>query len=75
MATKDVTDRMVCEAVAQWEAERDGVWSYDILEARTGQCFKVCYAALERAAERDLIEYGVSLRTAWLTDKGKALLK
>ena len=28
----------------------------------------------ERAARRDLVEYGVSLRTGWLTDKGRALL-
>lgn len=50
-------------------------WPYDLLAEWTGQPIKVCYRAMERAAERDLIEYGVSLRTGWLTDKGKALLK
>src|SRR3990167_9143890 len=49
-------------------------WPYKTLEQWTGQPQKVCYRALERAAERDLIDYGVSLRTGWLTDKGRALL-
>lgn len=30
---------------------------------------------LEDAAAEDLIEYGVSARTGWLTDKGLALLR
>lgn len=30
---------------------------------------------LEDAAFEDLIEYGVSARTGWLTDKGRALLR
>lgn len=47
---------------------------YEALAASTGQPEKVCYRAMERAEKRGLIEYGVSLRTGWLTDKGKALL-
>lgn len=31
-------------------------------------------AILEKAADRGYIEYGVSARTGWLTDKGRALL-
>lgn len=45
-----------------------------VLERETGAPPKVVYAALERAANRDLIEYGVSVRSGWLTDKGKALI-
>lgn len=50
-------------------------YPYETLVIETGQPEKVCYRAMERAADRDLIEYGVSLRTGWLTDKGKALIK
>ena len=49
-------------------------WPYEILAARTGQCEKVCYRAMERAEGRGYIEYGVSLRTGWLTPADKALL-
>lgn len=47
---------------------------YEALAAQTGQPERVCYRALERAERRGLIEYGVSLRTGWLTDKGRAVL-
>lgn len=50
-------------------------WPYDLLAERTGECEKVCYRAMERAFARDLIEYGTSLRSGWLTEKGKALIK
>lgn len=90
MARKDVTDLMVCQAYADAKNMRPKVpkghifgfgrplpkapWPYDLLMERTGECFKVCYKSMERACDRDLIEYGVSLRSGWLTDKGKALL-
>lgn len=47
---------------------------YDYLSEWTGYPEKVCYAAMERAVDHDLIEYGVSLRTGWLTEKGKSVL-
>ena len=81
MSTKDVTDKMVAEAYAEAARQRGPNWRdsyqypYEILQQRTGECFKVCYRAMERAARRGLVEYGVSLRTGWLTDKGKELLK
>lgn len=83
MSTKDITDKQVCEAYAQYadESKSRTDWieghfkfPYDLLKDWTGQPFKVCWRAMERAAKRDLIEYGVSLRTGWLTAKGKALL-
>jgi hypothetical protein len=81
MATKDITDKRVCEAYAEAERQRGEDWENDyqfpyiILQRMTGQPEKVCYRAIERAAARDYIEFGVSLRTGWLTDKGKALLE
>jgi hypothetical protein len=41
----------------------------------TGQPLKVCYRAMERAHKRGYVEYGVSLRTAWLLPKGLELLQ
>jgi len=40
----------------------------------TGQPAQAVYQSMERAAGRDLIEWGVTIRRGWLTDKGKALL-
>ncbi len=75
MATKDITDRQVCEAVQYVKDSGLPVWPVDVLEKRTGECQKVCQAAMERAARRGYIEYGVSLRSGWLTTKGHDLLQ
>jgi hypothetical protein len=73
MATKEISDRQVCEAVAAWKA--DGMpFADERLFRATGQAQKVCEGALERAYGRGLIECGVSIRSAWLTDAGRALL-
>lgn len=75
MATKDVTDLMVCKAYKQYrDGWPDSPWPYEILQAETGECFKVCWKAMERACDRDLIEFGVNLRSGWLTEKGLELL-
>jgi hypothetical protein len=74
MAMKDITDLQVVRAVQQWQDNRNGPWPYETLARETGQPEKVCFRAMERADRRGYLEYGVSLRTAWLTDKGKALL-
>jgi hypothetical protein len=47
----------------------------EILARVTGQPLKVCERAFERAEGRGLIDCGVSLRTAWPTPKGLALLE
>lgn len=76
MATKDITDLQVCDAYAKYNADTTRrEFPYDILQRTTGQPEKVCYRAIERAYSRDLIEFGVSLRTGWLTEKGNQLLK
>lgn len=90
MAMKHVPDGTVCLAVLAYRFlclrqeqamhsvppwDRPSIpFPYDILVAMTGQPWKVCYRAMERAHRRGFIEYGVSLRTGWLTDAGKALI-
>jgi hypothetical protein len=71
----DISDLMVCEATRVFSAGSGLRPMIDLyLLSRTSAPMKVIHAALERAYDRGLIECGVSLRTAWLTDKGKALL-
>lgn len=75
MARKNITDKQVCEVYAK--TMKQGTFHrfpYEILSEETGECEKVCYSAIERAYNREYIEYGVSLRTGWLTEKGKKLL-
>lgn len=78
MSRKDVTDVMVCHAVAEYQAAiragRHALYPYQALAAQTGQPEKVCWRAIERADQRGLLEWGVSLRTAWLTEAGQSLL-
>lgn len=86
MATKDITDLQVCEAVLErhWQIRKYGIQIKltdhpvqdpdEILVERTKQPWKVCWRALERASNRGYLDYGVSLRTCWLTPKGDALL-
>ncbi len=74
MATKDISDLDVCRAVRA-SKQHGAPNALERLELNTGQHQKVCYRAMERALARDLIEYGVSLPWAWLTDKGEALVE
>jgi hypothetical protein len=46
-----------------------------ILMEATGQPEKVVYRAMERAYNRGYIEYGVSMRSGWLTEKGQAFYR
>jgi hypothetical protein len=78
MATKDITDLQVCTAVHQRMSIRDTTnikTNLDVLQELTGQPYKVCWRALERACKRGYLDYGVSLRFAWLDEAGKTLLK
>lgn len=73
VSRKDVTDIAVVLACRD-ALNTSVVFADELLAARTGQPRKVCERAMERAVRRGLIEYGVSLRTAWPTPKGMALL-
>lgn len=74
MATKHITDLQVVQAVQQWQTDRTGPRAHELLAEWTGQPAKVCFRALERADRHGLLDYGVSLGTAWLTPEGHALL-
>lgn len=68
----------VCEEMRRrmaYRPEGGYRYAYDLLCAVLGCPEKVAYSAMERACDRGLIEYGVSLRTGWITDKGIALFQ
>lgn len=69
MKRGDVTDEDVVRACRDGHPE--SIWR---LMTETGAPYKVAEAAMERACRRGLIDYGVSLRTAWAEPKGLALL-
>lgn len=73
MSTKDISDLQVLEACRDWQLA--GQFADTLLAVRTTQHPKVAHRALERADQRGLIEWGVSLRTAWPTPAGRALLE
>ena len=64
-----VTDLEVCTAFALYQRDL-GPWPNEILARETGEPEKVCYRAMERASRKGLINYGVSLRSGWLTPEG-----
>jgi hypothetical protein len=73
VSRKNVTNLLVCRAYAA-RKPFDDKWPYDLLSEWTGEPVKVCYRAMERAEEQGYIEYGTSLRSGWLTEKGKQLV-
>lgn len=72
MARKHISDIQVVICCWYFHAHRFSYCSRpdELLEDITGEPYKVCLAAMERANKRDLIDWGVSLRTAWPTYKG-----
>jgi phosphoheptose isomerase len=81
MKRSDITDAAIVQACLDFHAFKFTVVGLpaeapDIaLGTSTGAPSKVVMAAMERAYDRGLIAVGVSLRTAWPTPKGLALLE
>lgn len=73
MKRSDISNIEVCQAVAEYQRVQ-GNFPYEILARKFNCSEKLAYSACERAEKKDLIDYGVSLRTGWLTEKGKQLL-
>lgn len=70
---KLISDYDVCKAY-QERKPFDKEWAYEILAKRFDVPEIVAYRACERAEKRGYLDYGTSLRSGWLTDKGKELL-
>ena len=74
MKTADIPDYAVLSAYEKSKADPSKL-PESILMREFDAHPKVCAAACVRAFERGLIDYGVSLRTGWITDKGWRVLR
>ena len=73
MRRSDISTLIVLEAAERAHTEKAGMtWQY--IQRKTAAPEKVINAAMQREDDRGFLEWGVSLRTAWLTDTGKAKL-
>lgn len=75
MARKNISDKDVVCAVS---LARDSGFTWrpiDILKEKTGEPWKVCLRAIERAFERGFLDYGVSIEVPWVTEEGKIFLQ
>jgi len=74
-----ITNKMVCEAHQQFHNSLIftifPVFPCELLQQWTGESEEICYKAMEKAEKEGYLEYGTSLNSAWLTSKGKELIK
>ena len=70
MDTKDISDEEVLLAYEQARNSGYARFADQVLRDMTKQPKKVCYAACERAAHRGLVNYGTSLCSGWVTERG-----
>lgn len=73
MARKDISDVQVIKAYIE-AVYRLRRWPENLLHEWTGEPTKVCWSAMKRAFDRELIDYGISIRRGWATVKGLKLL-
>jgi hypothetical protein len=80
MSRKDISDYQVllaykaCRSAINNHKNGIDIWPEQLLSEVMKQHVKVCYRAMERACDRGYIEYGVSLRSGWITEEGMKLL-
>lgn len=70
MKRSDITTYQVIKACYKFHKEGDDRSPWEILLKETNAPVKVIYAAMLRDESNGYIECGVSVRTAWPTDKG-----
>jgi len=70
----DIPTLAVLEAADKAHTERR-MMTWEYISEKTGAPKKVIYAAMEREDDNGYLEWGVSLRTSWLTDEGEAKLR
>src|SRR5919106_779261 len=72
MARKNVPDWWVVAAALHRRVNRGDLIEW--LSEWSGEPYKVCLRAAERAAQRHHIDWGVSINTAWATESGAKLV-
>lgn len=71
---KDISDEHVVYAVYLAALFDYVFWPYEFISRELQVPEKLAYRSMERTHDRGLVEYGVSLRSCWLDDKGRAML-
>ena len=81
---KDIPTKEVLEYQLKWSQNNSMMWSTEHSQMVQNMPFcyealpyppKVIYRKMEKLVDEGYLEYGVSLRTAWLTDKGMEYLR
>ena len=67
---KDISIKEVLEQQQRWWEDKNLPYTYKVLGEKYGS-EKLVFKKMEWLASKGYLEYGVSLRTAWLTEKGK----
>lgn len=83
MAVKDITDVQVCLATecAAYLKDEAPMWcqgvpcAAEVLMDITGQCYKVCVQAIERASNRGYVDNGIREYMATLLPPGGQLIE
>lgn len=63
-----------CLRIAEAYDQPETIWNIAYVTACQLYTEKVVLTKMEKLADRGYIEYGVSARTGWLTDKGRSAL-
>ena len=71
MHRRDIPDKLILFACQQYHR---GVAPTPEIALNGLYPAKLILSKMERLVEQDMIEYGVSLRTAWVTQKGRDAL-
>lgn len=72
MKRSDISDLEICKLIISFP--EIGVY-YKLVEIYGKENYKIIVRAIERALDRNLIEYGTSLCTCWLTEDGEKFLQ
>ena len=72
MSRKSISDIAVLQAYVESKEMNFShrIYPDEILKNRFNEPEKVVYSAMLRACKKDFIDYGVSLRCGWITEKG-----
>ena len=77
MQLKDISTKEVLQLQNKWSENNhedittENPFVYEILAKKYGVDEKLIFSKMEKLEDEGYLEYGVSLRTAWLTEKGK----
>ena len=73
MQLKDIPIKEVLEQQYKWWNDKSLPFTYEVLGDKYGS-EKLVFKKMEKLEEQGYLEYGTSLRTAWLTELGLSII-